>query len=64
MRRCGAEWGADLCTGGRGLGSQYNNLYLLSVTKRNSNVALMLIFLSRLVNVSKRRANDATGVAR
>jgi hypothetical protein len=31
--------------------AQYNNLYLLSVTKRNSNVALMVIFLYRLVNV-------------
>lgn len=42
------------------LDSQYNNLYLLSVTKRNSNVALMLIFLSRLVNVSARSNDDVT----
>ncbi|KAM3573795.1 hypothetical protein VYU27_004216 [Nannochloropsis oceanica] len=32
---------------------KYNNLFLLSVTKRNSNVALMLVYLSRLVDVFK-----------
>lgn len=32
---------------------KYNNLFLLSVTKRNSNVALMLMYLSRLVDVFK-----------
>ena len=32
---------------------KYNNLYLLSVTKRNSNVALMLQYLYRLVDVFK-----------
>ena len=30
---------------------QYNNLYLLGVTKRNSNVSLMVIYLYRLVGV-------------
>lgn len=28
---------------------QYNNLILMSVTKRNSNVALMLVYLYKLV---------------
>lgn len=32
---------------------KYNNLYLMTVTKRNSNVALMLVFLYRLVEVFK-----------
>jgi len=32
---------------------KYNNLYLMSVTKRNSNVALMLVYLYRLVDVFK-----------
>lgn len=31
---------------------QHNNLYLMSVTKRNANVALMFMFLYRLVGVS------------
>jgi len=30
---------------------KYNNLYLLSVTKRNANAAVMLLFLYRLVHV-------------
>ena len=34
---------------------KYNNLYLLSVTKRNANVALMLVYLYRLVDVFKVR---------
>lgn len=29
---------------------QYNNLILMSVTKRNSNVALMLVYLYKLVS--------------
>lgn len=32
---------------------QYNNLILMSVTKRNSNVALMLVYLYKLVDVFK-----------
>ena len=32
---------------------KYNNLYLLSVTRQNSNVALMLVYLYRLVDVFK-----------
>lgn len=32
---------------------KYNNLYLMSVTKRNSNIALMLVYLYRLVDVFK-----------
>ncbi|CAN0120882.1 unnamed protein product [Ascophyllum nodosum] len=32
---------------------QYNNLILMSVTKRNSNVALMLVYLYQLVEVFK-----------
>lgn len=31
---------------------QYNNLILMSVTKRNSNVALMLVYLYKLVSRS------------
>lgn len=34
---------------------KYNNLYLMSVTKRNSNIALMLVYLYRLVDVFKVR---------
>jgi hypothetical protein len=37
---------------------KYNNLYLLSVTKRNANVALMLVYLYRLVDVFKVRASE------
>lgn len=36
---------------------KYNNLYLMSVTKRNSNIALMLVYLYRLVDVFKVRAH-------
>ncbi|CAM9945926.1 unnamed protein product [Phaeothamnion confervicola] len=32
---------------------KYNNLLLLTVTKRNSNVALMLVYLYKLVDVFK-----------
>jgi hypothetical protein len=32
---------------------KYNNLYLMAVTKRNSNVALMLVYLYRMVDVFK-----------
>jgi len=32
---------------------KYNNLYLMAVTKRNSNVALIMIFLERLCEVFK-----------
>ena len=31
---------------------KYNNLYLLAVTKRNANAAVMVLFLYRLVHVS------------
>jgi AP-1 complex subunit mu len=31
---------------------QHNNLFLMCVTKRNSNIALVLMTLYRLVNVS------------
>lgn len=30
---------------------RHNNLYLMSITKRNSNICLMLMFLYRLINV-------------
>lgn len=30
---------------------QYNNLILMSVTKRNSNVALMFVYLYKLVSI-------------
>ena len=33
--------------------TQHNNLYLMTVTKRNSNVALMFMYLYRLVQVCK-----------
>lgn len=37
---------------------QYNNLILMSVTKRNSNVALMLVYLYKLVRGEpERKAN-------
>merc|ERR1712025_996797 len=32
---------------------KYNNLYLLAVTKRNSNAAVIVLFLYRLVHVFK-----------
>lgn len=32
---------------------QHNNLYLLTITKRNSNIALMLMYLYRIVSVFK-----------
>ena len=32
---------------------QYNNLIIMSVTKRNSNVALMLVYLYKLVSRSR-----------
>ena len=31
---------------------KYNNLYIMAVTQRNSNVAMILLFLYRLVEVS------------
>jgi hypothetical protein len=31
---------------------QHNNLYVLAVTRKNSNVAAILVFLERLVEVS------------
>lgn len=34
-------------------GSQHNNLYLMTVTKVNSNVALMLMYLTRICQVNE-----------
>jgi hypothetical protein len=33
-------------------GDQHNNVYILGVTKKNSNVTMILAFLSQLVVVS------------
>ena len=34
---------------------KYNNLYLLALTKKNANVAVILLYLYRICNVRERR---------
>lgn len=39
---------------------QHNNLILMSVTKRNSNVALMFVYLYKLVSIVPSRSSQGT----
>ena len=38
---------------------KYNNLYIMAVTQRNSNAAMILLFLYRLVEVLKAHYDDS-----